>query len=78
MRVWAQNYQYPGLAMSRSMGDQLAHQVGVISTPEIIGHTITSHDKYLVLGSDGLFEWLSNQHVAKMILDSIEKGQTPQ
>lgn len=34
-RVWLKNEQYPGLAMSRSIGDACAHSVGVSALPEI-------------------------------------------
>ena len=32
-RVWKQDEDTPGLAMSRSCGDTIAHKIGVISTP---------------------------------------------
>jgi hypothetical protein len=32
-RVWLRNEDTPGLAMSRSLGDGLAHSVGVSSEP---------------------------------------------
>ena len=35
MRVWLKNEEIPGLAMSRSLGDRIAHTVGVTCTPEI-------------------------------------------
>lgn len=34
-RVWASKQDVPGLAMSRSLGDEVAHSAGVIPTPEI-------------------------------------------
>ena len=34
-RVWLQKSDIPGLAMSRSLGDYIAHSVGVIADPEI-------------------------------------------
>ena len=46
--------------MTRSIGDRLAHRVGVSSYPEIKSHTLTSKDKMIVLGSDGIWEFLSN------------------
>lgn len=61
---------YPGLAMSRSVGDHVAHRVGVISTPEIIGHTISKCDRYIILGTDGLFEWLSNEYISNVVSSS--------
>jgi serine/threonine protein phosphatase PrpC len=32
-RVWVKNQQYPGIAMSRSLGDLVAKNVGIISKP---------------------------------------------
>ena len=32
-RIWLQDKLEPGLALSRSLGDKLAHKVGVISAP---------------------------------------------
>lgn len=32
-RVWLKNENYPGLAMSRSIGDMIAASVGVICDP---------------------------------------------
>ena len=32
-RVWLKDKDFPGLAMSRSIGDKLAHSVGVTSIP---------------------------------------------
>ena len=34
-RVWLKYENVPGLAMSRSFGDEVAHSVGVSSEPEI-------------------------------------------
>lgn len=61
--MWAKGEQAPGLAMSRSMGDLAASQVGVSSEPEIIGHEITDEDKMLVLATDGVWEFLTNKCV---------------
>jgi hypothetical protein len=34
-RVWVGQKQYPGLSVSRSLGDFQAHQVGVSALPEV-------------------------------------------
>lgn len=38
-RVWLPNMMLPGLAMARSLGDDIAATVGVYATPEIRQHT---------------------------------------
>ena len=58
----------PGLAMSRSLGDYVAQSVGVIPTPEIDVYDITANDRYVVIASDGVWEFLSNERVAQLAL----------
>lgn len=60
--------------MSRSIGDGLAHSLGVISTPDIIKHTLTVDDKYIVMGSDGIFEFLSNQYISSKVTPFYKKN----
>ncbi|CAK78584.1 unnamed protein product (macronuclear) [Paramecium tetraurelia] len=65
-RVWLKDENVPGLAMSRSFGDYVAAQVGVISIPEIIKHTF-QNDKFLIIASDGIWEFLDNQWVIDIV-----------
>jgi len=58
----------PGLAMSRSLGDTIAHEVGVVSIPEVKSFLVGIEDKFIVIGSDGVFEFLTNEDVAKIVL----------
>eukprot|EP01083_Nonionella_stella_P097266 273392_1 len=67
LRVWRPEMTGPGLAMSRSIGDSVGHEIGVISTPEITVHKISSTDRFLVVGSDGLFEFMENERVAGIV-----------
>ena len=67
-RVWLKNQDLPGLAMSRSLGDAVASSVGVIPEPEILEFTLTPEDKFVVIGSDGIFEFLSNEEVVKIVV----------
>jgi len=65
-RVWLAKIDIPGLAMSRSLGDTVAHSVGVSSTPEIVTKTIGPQHKFLVMGSDGLWEFIKNEETIKV------------
>ena len=62
-RVFQLGSEYPGLAMSRSLGDFQAKQVGVIPSPQIIEYDINLSTKYLVICSDGVWEFASNEEV---------------
>lgn len=49
--------------MSRSFGDYVASTVGVISEPEIIYHKLNQKCGFLVVASDGVWEFLSNEKI---------------
>jgi serine/threonine protein phosphatase PrpC len=66
LRVWVKGEQYPGIAMSRSIGDMDAKKVGVIPNPEFIEYVIDSKTKYMLVCSDGVFEFLSNEEVMEI------------
>lgn len=68
-RVWLKHEEYPGLAMSRSFGDEVAASVGVIATPEIMEWKLTENDKFVVLASDGLWEFIESEEVVKIVKD---------
>ena len=59
--MWLPDQEIPGLAMSRSMGDEVAHSVGVSACPEVLEFTLGPNDRFVVIGSDGLWEFLSNE-----------------
>ena len=62
-RVFKPGKDYPGLAMSRSIGDAIAKKMGVIAEPGIIERNLNGGVKFIVLGSDGIWEFLSNEDV---------------
>ena len=67
LRVWLKNEDIPGLAMTRSFGDSVAHSVGCNAIPEMGEFTFTKDDKVVVIASDGVWEFLENIDVAKIV-----------
>jgi serine/threonine protein phosphatase PrpC len=66
-RVWKENEACPGLAMSRSIGDMIGAEVGVISTPICTSHELRSCDKFLVIASDGVWDVMENEEVVQFV-----------
>jgi serine/threonine protein phosphatase PrpC len=73
-RVWLQHEELPGLAMSRSFGDRVAHSVGVSAEAEVMEFTLGMHDKFVVIASDGVWEFLSNEDVANIVMPFYEQN----
>jgi len=67
-RVWAPGKSFPGCAFTRSIGDAVAESIGVTAEPELLRKELTEEDQFVVLASDGVWEFLTNQSVADMIL----------
>lgn len=65
-RCWEEGKNYPGTAFTRSLGDSLAEDIGVYAEPEMIVRELTVNDHILILASDGIFEYLTNQQVIDM------------
>jgi len=77
-RVWLQEVDVPGLAMSRSLGDYVAQSVGVSPEPEFNVYDITQNDRLMIIASDGVWEFLTNEAVAQMAMKFYADGQAEQ
>lgn len=75
-RVWNSSKQeYPGLAVSRSIGDLEASKLGVIPEPDFILKTIKNNNmKFIVIASDGIWEFFSNKNVCDIVKNYYVKG----
>ena len=62
-RVWVKGKDYPGLAMSRSIGDIKGKSIGVIPDPGILEYDLNKSTKYIIVCSDGVWEFLNNEAV---------------
>eukprot|EP01038_Epipyxis_sp_PR26KG_P004745 gene4745-6656_t len=73
-RVWLGHMDVPGLAMSRSLGDAVAHSAGVSSEPDFVEYDFSQDrdDVILVMASDGLWEFMSNQEVMDIAFNTTE------
>ena len=74
-RVWLGNMDVPGLAMSRSLADVVAHTAGVSSEPEFFEYDFNPdnrEDLMLVMASDGLWEFMSDQEVMDIAYATTE------
>ena len=65
-RIWLKGQNYPGLAISRSIGDLKGKTIGIISEPGILEYDVNETTKYIVIASDGVWECLENEEVAEI------------
>jgi serine/threonine protein phosphatase PrpC len=65
----------PGLAISRSLGDLNAVGCGLIPNPEICSHALSPEDKVLILGSDGVWEFIEPQQAVDICIKFFDEGK---
>lgn len=76
LRIWQKHENSPGLAMSRSIGDRAGKVVGVISEPEISHFKLVKTDKFIILASDGVWDYISSQEAVEIISKVWKKGKS--
>eukprot|EP01053_Blabericola_migrator_P005879 Blabericola_migrator_1__5878@NODE_2977_length_2145_cov_321_949471_g1863_i0_p2_GENE_NODE_2977_length_2145_cov_321_949471_g1863_i0NODE_2977_length_2145_cov_321_949471_g1863_i0_p2_ORF_typecomplete_len279_score56_73PP2C/PF00481_21/3e62PP2C_2/PF13672_6/3_7e21SpoIIE/PF07228_12/2_3e12_NODE_2977_length_2145_cov_321_949471_g1863_i011491985 len=67
-RVFLKDKMYPGLAMSRALGDLVAGQAGVSAEPDItLWELQKDRDAFIVLCSDGVWEFITSQESVDLV-----------
>jgi serine/threonine protein phosphatase PrpC len=61
------------LAVSRALGDKSLHPY-VIPTPEIKHKTLEPNDEFLILGCDGVWDALRNDHAVAVVEAELKKN----
>ena len=54
--------------MTRSLGDTVATKIGVFAEPDIQEFEISTEDKFIVLATDGVWEFISNEQCMNMVI----------
>ena len=67
-RVFVRGKGYPGLAMTRAIGDVSGEKAGIIPIPEISQFQLhRTRRSFVVVASDGVWEFLTSQHVVDIV-----------
>lgn len=70
-RVWIGERKQCGLTMTRSIGDVLGKSYGLITDPVISTHTLRNEDHVVIIGSDGLWDFVTNEEAVGI---SLQQG----
>lgn len=60
------SYQFPGCAFTRSIGDSNGEDLGVTAEAEFSEYTLSDGDLMIIIGSDGIFEFISDLEAANI------------
>jgi len=60
-----------------SLAPLLRHLPYITNEPEVTVHKITQHDDYVVISSDGLYEYFTPEMVAEIVESHLDAGLDP-
>ena len=73
--MWISEERIPGLAMTRSVGDNIATSIGVSNEADISEIKTGKYDQIIIIASDGLWDYISSQEaieIASKFWGSVE------
>ena len=73
-KIWIKNSDIPGLNISRSFGDNLAHSIGVIHEPDVNIINFTGGEKFIVVASDSIWQYIDNDECIGIIKNYYENN----
>ena len=68
------NSDIPGLSISRSFGDVIAHTVGVISEPEIKTFIYNGSEKFMILASHEFWKIINSEESVEIVKEFYENN----
>jgi len=75
-RVWLdKDCSHNGLAMTRSIGDHSLKKSGVIANPVVTQYRLDNEDKFIIVASDGIWEFMSSSEAIHIVQQCFEKGK---
>jgi serine/threonine protein phosphatase PrpC len=62
-RIFMAGKSFPGTRFTRSICDSTLEEIGIVSDPNVVSCDLTANDDILVIASNGVFEFLTNQEI---------------
>jgi serine/threonine protein phosphatase PrpC len=73
-RIWKKDGGNIGLALTRSFGDEILSKIGVICEPEVKEFILGKDDKFIIIGTDGLWEYITSQECVEIVKEFYLKS----
>jgi serine/threonine protein phosphatase PrpC len=67
--------EVPGLAMTRSFGDQVASTVGVTARPDVLEYNCDDSDCFFIIATDGIWEFITNEQAVEIVSHAANPEQ---
>lgn len=72
-RIYLKDTLVPGLSLTRSLGDSIAASIGVTAEPDIEVLTLSNYDKFVLVGTRGLWEVMDSIEAVRIVGEIYER-----
>ena len=73
-RIYIKDSTIPGMNITRSFGDKIGRNIGIIDIPYIQYHYFKGNEKFLLLASNGIWKFIDSKESVKIIKSFYENG----
>ncbi|CAI5527039.1 unnamed protein product [Closterium sp. Naga37s-1] len=74
-RIFLPGKSEPGLAVARAFGDFELKSHGLICRPDVTVRSIDANDQFIVMGSDGVWDVLTNAEVVEIVANTWPRSK---
>ncbi|KAI8821832.1 phosphatase 2C-like domain-containing protein [Fimicolochytrium jonesii] len=72
LRIFKGTLPYPGLVVTRTLGDNVARRLGITCEPEVDVVTLTPSDRFLVMATDGVWDGVTDDDIIKAVSSNAD------
>ena len=62
------------MPITRSLGDVLAHHIGVTSEPSVVIKNLDGSEKFLTIATDGIWRYFNPTDIGEIVAESVLDG----
>ena len=63
LRIYLKGDNIPGLSITRSFGDRIGKNIGIISNPVINEYTLNKSVKFIIIASSGVWKFMKEKEI---------------
>lgn len=71
-RVYLKGKEYPGISMTRAIGDLVSQGIGIVSAPDTREFLLTEDDLFIIMASDGVWEFIPDEEAVRVASTSTD------
>jgi len=74
LHIYAPDEEWPGLPITRCLGNLLGQHLGVVATADIMERSVENESIFAVMATDGIWEVMEEQEIVQMLAETKQQN----